>query len=115
MKRDMDFCRKLLLEIEACDRPYGVMTLPPFGEVDEDTTSYHLKLLYEAGLIEAIDASSMNSFKWHPISLTWEGHEFLDAARDDKRWEKAKNTVINATGGLAFEFMKRSLFQVVGL
>lgn len=114
MKRDMDLCREILLEIEGYEGAPGMLELSS-EKGSEDYISYHVKLLYEAGLIEAMDASGMNSFKWYPVSLTWQGHEFLDAARDETRWNKAKSKVVSATGGLAFEFLKQSLFHVTGL
>jgi hypothetical protein len=35
--------------------------------------------------------------------LTWEGHEFLDAARDEKRWKKAMSTVKEKGGTITIE------------
>ena len=48
-------------------------------------------LLDEAGLIEAIDLSSRNGPAWLPQRLTWAGHEFIEASRDESRWHKALN------------------------
>lgn len=110
----MDLCREILLEIEEYEGAPGMLELSS-ERGSREYISYHVKLLHEAGLIEAVDASSMNAFKWYPVSLTWQGHEFLDAARDETRWKKAKSKVVAATGGLAFEFLKQSLFHVTGL
>jgi Hypothetical protein (DUF2513) len=33
-----------------------------------------------------------------PLRLTWAGHEFLDAAREPSRWEKARDLVLKAGG-----------------
>ena len=65
----------------------------------------------QAGLIEAEDVSDVSEFAYRPLRLTWEGHEFLDAARDDTRWNAAKRTVTSTTGGLAFEFLKAVLIH----
>ena len=46
------------------------------------------KLLYQAGLIDAENDSGADDFEWIPISLTWQGHEFLDVARNDTVWKK---------------------------
>lgn len=43
--------------------------------------------------------------------LTWLGHEFLDAARDDGRWEKAKSA-ISKVGGWSFEVVKHILVEL---
>ena len=114
MKRDLDLCRALLLSLEKDDSVTGLKDYKVDDTTDEQV-SYHVKLLYEAGLIEAHDASTMNNFKWYPLRLTWDGHEFLDTARDDIRWQKAKTIVLNKTGGLAFDFIKATLFKLVEL
>jgi hypothetical protein len=66
-------------------------------------------LLKEAGLIDAIDVSK-GANDWKPKRLTWEGHEFLDAARDNKRWEKAM-VVMSQVGGFVFDVGKQLLIQ----
>ena len=112
MRRNPDLCRALLLELEEDPNLIGLKIYQVEGFTD-DEISYHVKLLYEAGLIEAHNASAMNSFKWFPLRLTWQGHEFLDAARDDTRWNKAKNIVKDKTGALSFEVIKDVLLKLV--
>lgn len=113
MKRDLDLCRTLLLAIEDDPTVTGLKTYEVKG-AGEEQVSYHVKLLYEAGLIEAHNGSGLNAFRWYPIRLTWQGHEFLDAARDDTRWNKAKAFAREKTGSLVFEFVKAALFKVAG-
>lgn len=131
MKRDMDLARKILLMIEEC--PEASFEQPmnnadDEGDEDEDGSrfrvedckpdlaSYHVKLLAEAGLIEARDASTMSGDDWWPVSLTWAGHEFLDASREPGRWEKAKKLVMDKTGSLSFEVLKAVLRdQMMGM
>lgn len=112
MRRDLDLCRALLLELEADPNLIGLKNYQ-VGSFTDEEISYHVKLLYEAGLIEARDVSAMNSFKWHPLRLTWQGHEFLDAARDDTRWNMAKDIVKDKTGALSFEVIKDVLLKLV--
>ncbi|MNG17028.1 hypothetical protein D3C84_1009860 [compost metagenome] len=52
--------------------------------------SYHVRLLDEAGLLDALDTGGMNCFKWQPTRLTYNGHEFLDIIRDDEVWKLTK-------------------------
>jgi len=47
-----------------------------------------------------------------PIRLTWRGHEFLDTSRSDSLWDKAKSTVLNKTGGLAFDVLFSGLKEL---
>ena len=55
-------------------------------------------LLAEAGLIEATNVSSFDGPDWKAKRLTWSGHEFLEASRDQNRWQKAL-TLIKERGG----------------
>jgi hypothetical protein len=41
--------------------------------------------------------------------LTWEGHDFLDAARSETIWKKVMNKVKDSTGTVAFEVLKALL------
>jgi len=65
-----------------------------------------------AGLVAAIDMSTTGGIDWGATRLTWEGHQFLTAARSDTLWEKAKKLTLEKTGGLAFEFLKTALMKV---
>ena len=69
-------------------------------------------LLAEAGLIEADDLSSMANIEWKPKRLTWQGHEFLDAARDNNRWNQVKATM-GKVGGFVFEVGKQVLIELI--
>jgi DNA-binding transcriptional ArsR family regulator len=130
MKRDLDLCREILRQIKESPESAG-----PNIDIEDrspEEISYHVKLLAEAGLVEAGVADGQ--FKdtlpdgslrtrgrkvYSAISLTWAGHEFLDAARDNTRWNSAKRKVMDTTGGLAFEFLKAVLMdqgkKLVGL
>ena len=79
MQRNMDLVRNILMWIE--NSPSG-WTVPPFsmGGFMPEQVAYHAHIMREDGLIEGSDRHS----------LTWKGHEFLDLARDQKRWNQAK-------------------------
>ena len=118
MKRDMDLVREVLLQVEK--RSYRDAGKPVClnGRSEEDI-SYQVKLMHQAGLIEAIDASTRAGLNWLPMSLTWDGHEFLDAARDDTRWNRTKTLVAEKAGIVGFEILKQALVamakQAMGL
>jgi hypothetical protein len=76
-----------------------------------DAINYNLILLLEAGYIIGKEFSGNDQVTIYPIRLTWEGHEFLDAARDDTRWEKAKSA-ISKVGGWSFEIAKPILMEL---
>ncbi|MCC6192288.1 MAG: DUF2513 domain-containing protein [Anaerolineales bacterium] len=103
----MDLIRKILLAIEA--HP----TLEPMAPLAFDGYTaaeiyQHLRLLQKAGFIEVFDKSSNTANLLLPTALTWDGHEFLDNARSDKRWNQALN-LVKGTGGLALEVLKNVL------
>jgi hypothetical protein len=109
MKRNMDLIRILLFQIE---RESNGLDLVPVGVEDypEQEVQFHLMLLDEAGLIKTYDMSGGDSLMFMPVRLTWQGYEFLDAARDDTRWNKAKETM-NKAGGFVFEVAKALLID----
>ena len=98
MKRDMNLIRKLLQDAEASENSLSVS-----GNLE----TYHVSLMIEAGLIdgrvsEEIGATSRCSFIH---GLTWAGHDFLDASRDEGLWKKAYETIVKPTGSFSFELL----------
>lgn len=68
-------------------------------------------LLSEAGLVEARDASDSDGLCWMAMRLTHDGHEFLDASRDESVWRKAKKVVAEKAGGVSFDVIKALLVK----
>ncbi len=114
MKRDMDLARAILLAVEEKGGPDGGSEIDiGFPEKTPEEVSYHVQLLHEAGLLQATDYSSIGDYDWMPERLTWEGHEFLDAARNETLWNRAKSITLEKTGGLGFESVKFALIQMI--
>ncbi len=94
MQRNMDLVRTILMRIE--DSPSGSAT-QPFGIAGftPEQVGYHAHIMMEDGLIEGVDVTHLGSKgpEAMPRSLTWKGHEFLDLARDQKRWNQAKAAI----------------------
>jgi uncharacterized protein DUF2513 len=112
MKRDMDLIRQILLRIETEGTDDKRLFLKIEG-YSEGEISYHVKLLAEAGLIRAMDMErGVLGSIWWPISLTWNGHDFLDAARDDTNWNKAKSLVGAKVASASFEVFKAVLSEL---
>ena len=112
MKRDMDLVRDILLAVEEHDddrfRPLE-LDIP---DRPQPEVSYHVMLLADAGLIDAADLSSPNRLDWRPRRLTWAGHEFLEVARNNSIWSRAKQRVTQSTDGLAFDLLKSVLLAL---
>ena len=111
MKRDLDLCRVILIELAEKEQPVGWIDLALPG-YSAEAVSYHVRLLAEAGLIEAQDLTTHSGALWRPKRVTWAGHEFLDAAKNDGVWRKAKSFVVEKTGTLTLELLKLGLSEV---
>jgi len=103
MKRDMELVRALLMKVESYPSGYAPEKIQ-IGDYTEEQIKYHSFLLDEAGLVKAVDLTGMGSSipEAQIIRLTWNGHEFLDSAREPSRWEQAKNQM-NKVGGASIQ------------
>ena len=110
MKRDMDLIREILQAIEA--RPDEGDVLQISGRTPKEV-NYHIALLKDAGFVEAtVDGDLSDAFSFAYVSrLTWQGHEFLDAARDDTIWHKAKEHFLKPTASWTFSLLLEWLKQ----
>ncbi len=108
MKRDIDLARKILLTVEA--RPAGARpAVLVLDEYPPDEVADHIELLVEANLLEALDASSFSGRSWIVQRLTWEGHDFVEAARVESIWTRAKAYILDKGSVLTFEVLKQVL------
>lgn len=112
MKRDLDIIRKMLLAVE--EAPTGFAPTLSFEGYTDAQVGYHAYLLIDAGLAKGADVTSHGS--GGPVAiiqyLTWEGHEFADAARDETRWKKAKSIAAEKGGGITLDVMKALLISL---
>jgi hypothetical protein len=121
MKRDMDLVRSILLAIEACNDRYGMREVKVDGYSDE-LVSYHLALLYREKMISGAEVSTTAGYYILGAQLEWKGHEFLDAARSDTIWNKAKvqakekGLELGSMGfGLLVTYLKRLIAEQFGI
>ena len=62
--------------------------------------------------MEAEDLSkSTQNMKWRAKCLTWEGHEFLEASRNQGTWDRAKETLAEKSVGMSFDIVKGLLIE----
>ncbi|MGG1480446.1 DUF2513 domain-containing protein [Bacillus smithii] len=91
MKRDMELVRQLLFLIEAQEDTHSELKIP--SEMDKNIVVYHLKLMQQAGLTENNIQYASDEPMWIYSQLTWEGHDFLDAIKNDNIWSKTKEAI----------------------
>lgn len=106
MKRNLELVREILLAVENENNEPDEWINLKIPSRSPALVSYHVKLLSDAGLLEATDLSDMSYSHWAPRALTWAGHEFLDAARNDTVWNKAMSTLKDKAASVPFEIVK---------
>ncbi len=113
MKRDMELIRKILLKLSDHEHGFATQEFKIDGFTDEQV-GYHCMLLDEAGLIKARDDTRLSSSSpcSEPERLTWEGHEFIENARDENIWGQAK-AAVDKIGDVSFSVWGSVLSQVV--
>lgn len=123
MKRDMDLIRKILFACEAHEGGHAPRPMRIDG-YDNEVVGFHILLMGEAGLLRVTDKPIHGNHSpiAIPLRLTWEGYEFLDAAREQTTWEKAKGAIGTASGvgfeiakSVLVEFAKQKAKAVLGL
>lgn len=103
MKRNMDLIRQLAMKIESANTHLMTREM----EVENFSSSelyYHCVLMNEAGLVEAHIADTGDEESEAIIyRLTWKGHDFLDAARDEKLWNQITKAIKGRVTSVTFE------------
>jgi hypothetical protein len=102
----------VMLAAEKSKDPYELVD-PKFEGHNETEISYHIALLDDAGLLHAQDRSAIGVFRWSAGALTWAGHEFVEAIRDDSVWKEALTIAAKSGDGTVFEILNKALMQVL--
>lgn len=107
MKRDLELCRKILIEVENTNHSQGIRDLK-IESYDATLIKYHIHLLNQAGLIDAvIQRDSANEiYATDVFELTWDGHEFLDSIKNERVWNKVIEFVKKKGGDMSFSVLK---------
>lgn len=107
MQRNMDLVRMILTRLENspegwAPRDFGIQSFSP------QEIGYHAHIMKQEGLIEATNVTHLSSSgpEALPRSLTWKGHEFLDLARDQDCWNRAKAIIAKVGGAPISVWMK---------
>ena len=109
MKRDMDLVRKILMVCADHEHGFAPRALQIEG-YSEEQVGHHAYLMLEAGLVKGVDVTPKHatSPQASVTSITWDGHEFLEASRDEGLWSKAKKAA-GSSGGMVLEVLKSVL------
>ena len=114
MRRDPDLIRKLLFHFEV-KLDYTAERCPAIEGHKELDIVYHMLLLAQAGFLDhqpEWTKSRDRIIRVLGFGLTWDGHEFLEAARNDTIWQKAKSRLTERVGGVPFDVMFALLLDI---
>jgi hypothetical protein len=84
-------------------RDYGILAFSP------DEIDYHAHIMMQDGLIEPKSSSPKGvglKVAAPTFVLTWKGHDFLELARDQERWNRAKAIIAKVGGAPVAVWMK---------
>jgi hypothetical protein len=108
MKRDMDLFREILLAAE--ETPVSKQwTAQPLLDHPTEEVVAHMRLLEDAGYIDARFVGPMNNETAVLLRMTHLGYEFLEASKQPTLWEKAKQQVRTVGAPLSLEILKMAL------
>ena len=111
MERRLDLIRTILLEVEQHPEPMKPVAVKAPGHAPEQI-AYHVRLLAEAGYVDAVDLSSAAELAWLVKSLTWKGHEFLDATRTATVWQQVRARLKDRGVDVPFHVVQRLAAQI---
>lgn len=113
MKRDMELVRGILIAGRDSERSLNSNEIhatldkifPDGPKWSNEQIFYHVKIMREAGLIDANIVPYGNAGgAFTSMHVTWDGQEFLANVSDPSIWEKVKQK----TGELGFTVMKHA-------
>lgn len=107
MKRDLDLLRQLLIDIENQGTDCAPSVLrATLSEQTDDRIRYHVRQLIDASLVKEVERT-MNGAPC--VRLTHAGHELIELSLCEARWQEAKWTVRDQTGGESLTVLKAVL------
>ena len=98
MKRDDEIIRRMLFEFESSE-DFIIFDSVTDGSTDEERKKfYHLQLMKDSGFVTHLGQ--------HTARLTSEGHDFLEAIRDEGIWKQTKSAISETGGSVTLEIFK---------
>ncbi|RZP96707.1 DUF2513 domain-containing protein [Vibrio vulnificus] len=107
VKRDWELIRDILLKVEELT-PDEEVCLCHFDEGLANQVSYHVKLLEQAGILDVLISrgDDNGAADFFIRSLTWSGHEFLDAIRPQSIFTQVIDKITSEGRALTFDVIK---------
>lgn len=121
-KRDLDRIRQILLHLEAQPSNDGFVWTRNDGFF-VPTDDYQFSLMAQAGFITGHDYRTLAAVVPDRVSISYSGHDYIDAIRNESIWQQTKAAVAETGGSATFEiiktlatgFIKKKLSQHTGI
>lgn len=114
MIRDFDLIRKIMLDLQALPANSMPTTISYPGEYEQDVINEHMNLLIEAGLINGKVLRTMSGIaQVNSRGLTWPGHDFMDIAKKETLWARAKQIALERGLSLTVEVLTGALKEAL--
>ena len=105
MRLDHDLVRLILLEAEGA-QPVDL------SAYTIEQIAYHMSLLISGAYARGLPFQFADGSHARFTGLTWKGHEFLDNARSDIIWNRAKAHIAEHGGSVSLEVLSAILAQI---
>lgn len=101
----MELIRKILFAAEKDGQPlYGSIVI---DEYDPALVAEHAHLCVQKGLVQGESKVTMAGIRVVRLGqLTWDGHDFLSAIREDTVWNQLKSKIGQPLASIPFEVIK---------
>jgi len=113
MQRSMELIREILFALDRHAHGFA----PPkieIGNHSDEEIGFHIHLMGQAKLLDTIDVTTHGDKSPQALAsaITWEGYDFLEAAKNDAIWKKATDTLSRNGMGVTLEILKALLVDL---
>jgi Hypothetical protein (DUF2513) len=114
MKRDMELVRKILLAMEASAHGFAPPDLA-IADYDQEVIGHHVWLMEQGDLVTAAATTVYSDLSpvALPATITWAGHNFLAAVRDETVWAKVKTVLKDRGLSLPFTVLQELAIKIL--
>ena len=110
MQRDRDLIRKILLDFETSYSAKSYEDRLQKEGYTENQIDYHAYLIIQGGLAEGERFYTHDGCRYPRATianLTWQGHEFTDAVKNESVWNKTREYIMEKGGSVPFTFLSQ--------
>jgi len=114
MKRNMELVRLILLAMDKHEHGFAPPDFTIAG-YDQEVIGHHVWLMAQGDLITAVVTTAMGdpSPVAMPVTITWTGHDFLEAVRNDTVWSKVKTQLKDRGISLPFSLLQDLALKIL--